>query len=269
MPRYTTFMAALSLVVLGQFSNARTAEAGVKLQMRDGLPVVDGVYLNGSGPYRFLLDTGAAINQMEPALANALGLQPTFKSQLGSSTTGWAFVTGAGGITVAVDGAQADEQKFFFAGLETLQLESSNVQGVLGQEFLSRFDYLLDLKAKRLEFGSLVPTPQKGTRVDFTMVDGRPALDTSLGRLILDSAADVLVRFNISGGVSTRQIATLTGTTSVSMVRSALLINGRAIWKGHAAAVPMRAGSGADGLLPVTLFKTVYVSNSEGYLVLD
>ena len=39
--------------------------------------------------------------------------------------------------------------------------------------------------------------------------------------------------------------------------------------KGKAAAVPMRAGSGADGLSSVTLFKTVYVSNSEGYLVLN
>ena len=103
------------------------------------------------------------------------------------------------------------------------------MQGVLGQEFLTKFDYLLDLKARRLEFGSPVQTPLKGTRVDFTVVDGRPALDTSLGRLILDFAADVLVRFNISGGNSRRQISTLTGTTSVTMVRSTLLIEGRAV----------------------------------------
>lgn len=30
----------------------------VKMQVRDGHPIVDGVYVNGNGPYRFLVDTG-------------------------------------------------------------------------------------------------------------------------------------------------------------------------------------------------------------------
>jgi hypothetical protein len=53
------------------------------------------------------------------------------------------------------------------------------------------------------------------------------------------------------------------------MVRSTLLIQGRSVWTGDAAAVPMRAGSGADGLMPAMVFMAVYVSNSEGYLLLD
>lgn len=269
MPHITIVMAALVLVFLGPFPGAHTAEAAVKLQMRDRLPVVDGVFLNGKGPFRFVVDTGAAINQMEPALANALELTPTFKSQLGASTTGWTFVTGTGGIRVSIDGVEADDQMFFFAGLASLRLESTDVQGILGQEFLSKFDYLLDLKAKRLEFGAQSRTPQNGVRMDFTLVDGRPAVDTSLGRLILDSGADAVVRFNVSGGAMLRQVTTLTGTTSVGMIRSRLLIDGRAVWTGDAVAAPMQAGAGADGLLPVTLFERVYVSNSEGYLILD
>ena len=121
MPRYSTVLAALSMVLFAQLSKIRTAEAGVKLQMLDGLPMVD-VLVNGRGPYRFVLDTGASMNQMDPALADSLGLAPTFKSQLGSSTTGWTFVLGAGGVSVALDGAEAADQMFFFAGLEALQL---------------------------------------------------------------------------------------------------------------------------------------------------
>ena len=69
MPHYTILMAAMSLVFLVQGAYARTGEAAVKLQMRDRMPVVDGVLLNGHGPYRFAVDTGSAVNQIEPALA--------------------------------------------------------------------------------------------------------------------------------------------------------------------------------------------------------
>jgi hypothetical protein len=258
----------VGLAIWTLFSGISIAEAAAKLQMRDGLPVVEGVYLNGQGPFRFLLDTGAAMNQMLPSLTNKLGLAPTFKSQLASSVTGWSFVLGAGGIRVAVDGAQADDQRFLFAGLESLQLGPNDIQGVLGQEFLSRFDYLLDIKGKRLQFGAPALVGTTATRIAFSMLDGRPAVDTSLGRLILDSAADSVIRFNVGGGVIMRQIATLTGTAAAAIVRSSLVIDGRKVWNGDAVVVASRAGA-ADGLLPVNLFDRVYVSNSEGFLLLE
>jgi hypothetical protein len=41
----------------------------VKMQVRDGHPIVDGVYVNGHGPYRFLVDTGTNVNLIETDLA--------------------------------------------------------------------------------------------------------------------------------------------------------------------------------------------------------
>src|SRR5579862_8304020 len=52
---------------------------GVKLQVREGRPIVDGVYVNGHGPYRFLLDTGANVNLIETGLARKIGMNATFQ----------------------------------------------------------------------------------------------------------------------------------------------------------------------------------------------
>src|SRR5262245_60099750 len=57
----------------------------VKRDLIGGRPVVD-VFLNGNGPYRFLLDTGGQSNQVEAGLARTLGLAPTFRVELGTPT---------------------------------------------------------------------------------------------------------------------------------------------------------------------------------------
>ena len=45
---------------------AQPVQPTLKLQVIAGRPVVDGVYLNGQGPYRFLLDTGTQVNMLKP-----------------------------------------------------------------------------------------------------------------------------------------------------------------------------------------------------------
>lgn len=36
------------------------------LRVEEGRPIVDGVYVNGDGPYRFLVDTGTNVNLVTP-----------------------------------------------------------------------------------------------------------------------------------------------------------------------------------------------------------
>ena len=48
-----------------------------------------------------------------------------------------------------------------------------------------------------------------------------------------------------------------------------LVIEGRRIWEGDAVAIPNRNEPGVNGLLPLSMFKAVYVSNSEGYVVFE
>jgi hypothetical protein len=246
---------------------AGTAGAGIRIHIVQGHPVVDGFYVNGHGPYRFLIDTGTTLNHLEPALAESIGLRPTFRTEL-TTSTGVSMAVGASGVRIAIDAFQADGETFLFAGLDAIHHAHPDVQGILGQDFLSRFDYLLDVRGKRLDFGKQELEATK-TRVPFRTVTGRPLIPTSLGTLVLDSGATWLTLFGVEATNITRELITLTGSLKVGTVASTLSIDGRTFWHGRAVAIPHPAENEATGLLPVSLFKTVYVCNSERYVIFD
>ncbi len=239
------------------------------MQVRDGHPIVDGVYVNGHGPYRFLVDTGADVNLIETNLARSIGLSATFRRQLASSA-GVTVVPGGDGIEVLLDSVKAERQEFLFCGLEAFREHWPDIQGLLGQGFLSQFDYRLDLRGKRLAFGKQDPS---GTRARFRMIGGRPVVSTSLGDLVLDSGAERLVLFGVEPNMNPgdrREMRTVAGYLRIGMVFSKpLAIEGRKIWRGNAVAIPKRNEPGVDGLLPLRLFNAVYVCNSEGYVVFE
>jgi gag-polyprotein putative aspartyl protease len=116
---------------------------GIPLHTLNRHQMVVSVFINHSGPYEFLVDTGTQMTVVDEALAADLHL----------ATTGNARVAG-----VSVQGAAS------FARLESLQLgdhsivnqgvvvyDMKNVQGagfslrgLLGEDFLSRYDVLID-----------------------------------------------------------------------------------------------------------------------------
>jgi hypothetical protein len=242
-------------------------QAAIRIHVIEGRPIVDGVRVNGHGPYRFLLDTGTTLNHFDPKLAKKVGLKPGFRTELLTST-GTMQAPGASGIEVSVDSLVVKNQKFLFAGLDALQERYTDVVGVLGQEFLSRFDYLLDLQHRRIEFGKCEPAITN-IRVSIRTVAGRPALETSLGDLILDSGVNRLMLFHADALALTHRLFTMSGSTMVGMVPSRLAIGGRVFWSGDAVAVARPAEGQTIGLLPASMFKTVYVSNSGGYVMLE
>jgi len=237
----------------------------VKMQVRGGRPIVDGVYVNGHGPYRFLLDTGTNVNLIELGLARTIGMNATFQIEV-ASAAGKTPMPGSDRNQVVLDRVKADGQKFLFSRLDALHAVLPDVRGVLGQWFLSQFDYTLDLRGQRIEFGE---QNLSGTRATFRLLNGRAAVSTSLGELVLDSGATRLVRFGVDPGRSDNQgyMRTVAGSRLVGMAFSILSIQGRDIWSGDVVAIPSRSEPGVDGLLPLSLFQAIYVSNSEGYVV--
>jgi hypothetical protein len=240
---------------------------GVKIDVRDGRPVVDGVYVNGHGPYRFLVDTGSNINLIETALARKIGMDATFQVDLASSS-GKTALGGSDGNDITLDSVKADGQKILFSGLEAIHNRMPDVQGVLAQWFLIRFDYVLDLRGKRIEFGM----PQRsGTRAPYKMVNARPVVATSLGELALDSGSAVLILFGVQPAKDpgSKELRTLTGSRQIGRAFRTLVVESRKFWEGDAAVIPDRPEPGVDGLLPLALFKSVYFCNSEGYVVFE
>jgi hypothetical protein len=238
---------------------------GLRLQVREGRPVVDGVYVNGHGPYRFLVDTGTNVNLIETGLARKIGMSATFEVEL-ASAAGNVAMPGSDGNQVELGQAKANEQRFLFSRMAAMH-SLPDVQGVLGQWFLSGFDYMLDLRYRRIEFGKQNPS---GRRSPFRLLNGRTAVSTSLGDLVLDSGADRLVLFGVEpdrGGES--HMRTVAGSQTVGVVFRRLIIEGRSIWRGDALAIPSGAEPGVAGLMPLSLFRSIYVCNSEGYVVFE
>jgi len=239
---------------------------GVKLEVRDGRPFVNGVYVNGHGPYRFLIDTGANMNVIESDLAREIGMSATFEDVV-ESALGKGSMPGSDGNIVELGRVRAENQRFQFSTLDSLRTVWPEVEGILGQSFLAWFDYRMDLKHKKLEFGKQEPA---GQRTPFRLLEGRATLSTSLGNLVVDSGAAQLLLFGVTPEDGEQMPAlTMTGSRKVGTVSRKLLIEGRDIWRGDAIALPGQPERGIAGLMPISFFKSVYICNSEGYVVLE
>lgn len=228
--------------------------------------MVDNVFVNGHGPYRFIVDTGTNVNLIDSALARAIDMKAAFRVEL-ISAVGASALPGSDTNEISLGSVHADKQQFLFTDLREMRQNFPEVKGVLGQLFLGRFDYRIDLRGKRLQFGTQNPT---GKRTTFTVRSGRTSVTTSLGDLVLDSGTDRLVLFGVEPGRDSGDYyKSVTGSRFVGTVSSNLAIEGRSLWHGDAVALPNRAEPGVAGLMPVSLFRAVYVSNSEGFVVFE
>ncbi len=238
----------------------------VKMRVEGGRPVVDGVYVNGHGPYRFLVDTGSNVNLIEIGLARKIGMNASFRTDL-ASTSGKTPMAGCDGNEVALDSVKAGNQKFLLTGLEAVHQLDPEVRGVLGQWFLGNFDYRLDVRGKRVEFGK---QERGGVRTPFKWVNARPVVRTSLGDLVVDSASARLVLFGVEPDVGDRGVLrTYNGSRAIGTAWRKLEIEGRSVWHGDAVTMASQTEPGIAGLLPLSLFRAIYICNTERYVVLE
>lgn len=243
-----------------------SAGTGIKLTVRDGRPLIEGVYANGHGPYRFLLDTGAETNQIHARLARSIGLEPSYRVQL-ATAAGVTEVAGGNGASIQMGSVTSSDQEFLFTDLASLREWSPDVQGVLGQAFLAKFDYLLDLHRKRLVLGG---GEFEGARVPMEQFSGRLAVFTSLGHLVLDSGSNRLVLFRNDGRATKELARTAAGFLPARVVRKeTLVVEGQTYAIGEAVALPRPAQTPEDGLLAASLFRAIYVCNSGKYMILN
>jgi len=255
------FAILLPLAALGQ-----SPQAGIPLKVITGKPVVDGVFLNGHGPYRFLLDTGSQSNQLDVGLAHKLGLAVTL--HLGLQTpSGGLTVPGGRASKVNLGPAEASDQEFLFTHFDDLSTLPPDIRGILGQEFLVHFDYMLDFEHHRLTFGEPSAT---GTQTAFRLIYGRMTISTSLGDLVLDSGAEELFLFRKSSRAASAQVIGASGARVDVSLETApeVRIGDRRYRPAQAEYRPVPAAEEA-GLLPANLFRAIFICNSKQYVVFD
>jgi predicted aspartyl protease len=166
----------------------------------NGYTVVENVSINGHGPYRFVLDTGAQSTTIDAKTARELALVPSYRVTL-STKGGTAVVPATHVASVSVGNASATGIEVLWYDFTDGTATNGPVAGKLGHAFLSHFEYMLDYRNKRLllsQSGNLDSMIQ-GKRIPFEVVDGRIVLPVRVCEqmperpAVLDSGAPVMV----------------------------------------------------------------------------
>jgi predicted aspartyl protease len=260
------------------------------------------VDINGTGPFKFVLDTGSQLTVLEPSLAEQLEL-PDVGSVGIVSVAGRSTATLAGVESLRVGINEIRLHRVAVLDLGAIQRVNPEVRGILGQDFLAHFDLLIDPQHMLLCFDptgrmqpklngehipvlrSAVPTPKSFTEplLIAAQLEGGgsdPAvlkLDCG-GNVPLLFQSPVLLEGKQHGRGRSSQIregSALGRRTTLSfhsmsprnVVIGTRRLRGVTFFTTSSANSATRAGE--DGLLPITLFKRVYISNRDRYVIFD
>jgi hypothetical protein len=254
------------------------------------------VKINDRGPYDFVVDTGAQITTIDNAL----------QSELQITVAGGTGVSGAGTYVRSpftyLNSVQAGGQTVLHSlvviqNIEQLKAADSRIRGILGENFLTHFDLLIDNRRRVLclDPSKALALAVKGERIALEKPYGsqqdlpftRPLLVSShMGTpgsapllLRLDSGSNApLLYVSETPSTAARPGPPLSRVVNGSTQRFDILPSrdiqvGTAILRQVAFFSPKNdIGKGPnpreDGLLPTLAFESVFVSYSDGYAVL-
>lgn len=296
--RFNRFFAILTIAVCIAASAAAQGPTGpgpriftVKIKLDDLSMIIVPVSINGSRPYDFMLDTGAAKTMVDRKLAEELALplvsQKTLVGVMGSTRQSVVAVK-----SISVAGAMVGGGEIFSAEHPTIT--TSKVRGVLGEDFLKNFDVLVDYRHLAIELesdtgllagtaaGEHLPLQLEGAlqeqpALNRLIVSGKiPELGGTPMTLLLDSGTNrvVLFRQNLGAGGSNTEIRTGTlgswavSTTPARTVRS-LNLGGLSVPDLTVVGLSRRFDADIDGLLPTSLFHAVLICHRASYIILN
>jgi hypothetical protein len=288
-----------SLAVASLFADSPCPGSAVLLRYRSpGLSLMTlPVRIGRSKPYEFLLDTGSQVTVVEPSLAAELGLKsegPLLLAAVSSqSKADWTEAE-----TVEVGALEAQSVHLVVEDLNQLRSLSPSVRGVLGEDFLTQFDFLIDRKhrvvcfddSNRMEqevHGDHVPLDLgSGSDGIFTIphplvisvhIDGT---DATTAKMSLDSGANVallnrnkvdpdwITNMGVSGQVigEERQYFRQLVARDIRVGSQSL---GPVVFVTPKEESVHSLNSVQDGLLPAALFTRVFVSYRCGFAILS
>lgn len=146
------------------------------------------VMINGKGPYRLVIDTGASHSTFSPKLTEALGLTPSFDAQMMLNG-----VTGAASVpSITVDRIQAGDLLIEDAQVPVVYSSiMADADGILGVAGLRNERIIVDFRKDRIEI------TRSSTKVDTSSYLRIPAHKVAGGLLMVDARI---------GGVAVRAV---------------------------------------------------------------
>lgn len=278
------FLVATSQGIADEMTRpARPATSVVRINVRGNGRLLVPVAVNAEEECRFLFDTGATTTLISERLAERIGVDASRTEKV--YTFAGKMTLSAGRVEMLRIGNRG------IAGIEVLIADlgrlfnlDAEIDGILGQDVLSRFNYLLDRRGRKLEIeaGSSLSPDFSGRRVTFAKHGGKISVPAAGGavRLILDSGNPYLVIYEDAasrietvvrmGNNGAGSVQSSNGRRTVRPCRIVSLeIADRCLRNVEALLSTRDTGRLEDGFLPVYLFDSIYVNNAEGFLILN
>jgi hypothetical protein len=263
----------------------------VKIKLDDLSMIIVPVSINGSGPYDFMLDTGCAKTMVDQKLAEKLHLlRVGEKTVVGVLASAKMPVVHLNSISVA--GAVVSGGDVYSSDHLTT---TGKVLGVLGEDFLKNFDVLIDYRHEVIQLesagGSMAETAigeHLSLELDGTY-HGQPTHNRlvvsghiqDLGHkpmsLLLDSAANCVTLFQDSLGPGANHQARVTtgsfdkwisSSAETRMIRS-LSLGDNSVSDVTVVALSRRADVDTDGVVPTSLFRSIFISHRGRFVILN
>jgi aspartyl protease family protein len=131
-------------------TTAETGETAVQLEASRGVWIAH-VSVNGTRPARFLVDTGASVTLVSPALAKTLGLAIDGATPATELQTVAGNTAGAAAVLASVKLGAAEARDV----PAVIHAPGLDVDGILGNSFLGRFIVTLDSDRRLLRLRAL------------------------------------------------------------------------------------------------------------------
>jgi hypothetical protein len=282
----------LALAISMSFPMSAFAQTTTPMHEVAGVPLVN-VSLDGTGPYPFVLDTGATVTMVKGQLLHALKIDPT-RAEVISSSFGESKQRRVSPRSLAVAGLGADNIEIDMLEEGQLGILEGHAQGILGENFLKHFDVLIDNDRHTLTLDRTNSLAQSlaGERLPLSLA-GRSPGDLPPDRLIVALRAPSLLErsmlFLVDSGTNTAIVYPLKNETLFSRgVASGRIDSLNRNQTCRLARTPLTLGSqtyrrvvmaicdnmthdigDSDGLLPTRLFRRLFISHRDKYLIAD
>jgi predicted aspartyl protease len=235
-------------------------ESSFKVSRAGHLLVLDGVFLNGAGPFRMAIDTGNASSEIRADVARRVGVRPDYAVE--QVTAAGIRRAPAANVPLKV-GAVTDRSVEVMIG----DVGIEGVDGVLGQSWLVQHDYLLDYQHRRLVIDGAAAVG--GFKTALHSTDGRPLINAVLNgekaEMVLDSGSAVVMMCGDVAGITAGIAFRANGGFGVAQDGSAQVeIEGDRERRMKAARV--RCEELLPAAVPASVFKAVMVSNRHGFV---
>jgi predicted aspartyl protease len=237
------------------------------------------------GPLDFLLDTGADTSVVDPSMAREPSMNPLSPMEQ-TTLAGVQRATRALIRNLVIGPAEAKDLPVLVQDLSELRKIDSRIVGIVGEDFLGRFNYMLDYDKRvvRFETATEIEDSVEGKRLGVEAGENRlliscdaQARNRAHLRLVLDSGATSLVLLT---GAS-RLLDVPTQTTGFEITSSGqiglqvgllheLMVGTEKFRNLPAALATVKPSEDVgDGLLPTALFHALYINSREHFVIVN